>query len=137
MKVWRVWPRQIRATAGKPGIVRVVTSAECRHYASDRRERSVFPNNGTFPDRKGTPYRNEKDWLRHTNSYSLRQKIQELCEQNKPDQAERILKESAKIEGAVYAWNILIKYYSKWGKVQEAHDLYNNVSFLSRSFELI
>ena len=47
-----------------------------------------------------------------------------------PEEAERELK-GFRLDGAVYSWNLLIKYYAKLGNCQEASHVYQQVNLVS------
>jgi len=60
------------------------------------------------------------------NAHSLRYKIDFILAMENPARAEETLKQ-ARVLDAVYAWNLLIKYYAHQGKYSETERVYQQV----------
>jgi len=60
------------------------------------------------------------------NAHSLRYKVDFVLTMENPARAEEILKQT-RVPDAVYAWNLLIKYYAHQGKYSETERVYRQV----------
>ena len=70
------------------------------------------------------------------NSYGLRNKIEHYLRMKNLEAAERELKRT-RLDGSVFSWNLVIKYYAKLGKYDEAERIYQLVTAVPCSIDLI